>query len=73
MFLFDFVDLQNYDIVAKLDEVIAWIDGELEKFNQLHHIPYPKRVCAYNDLKNRLQNIKRTRDSCIRRMSKFSK
>ena len=73
MFLFDFVDMNNYEIVAKLDSVIEWIDSELEKFNQLHHIPYSKRVSAYQDLKNRLLNIKRTRDSCVKRMSRVSK
>jgi len=72
MFLFDFVDKHDYEALTKLDGIMEWIDAELEKFNQLHYIPHSKRVCAYQDLKNRLLNIKRTRDSCMRRMSKFS-
>ena len=67
MFLFDFVDKHDYEAVTKLDGLLEWIDTELEKFNQLHHIPYSKRVCAYKDLKNRLLNIKRKKDSCVRR------
>lgn len=68
MLLFDFVDLNRYEFIKSLDVAMEWIDVELERFRGMLHIPAERRIGAYADLKRRLANLKRTRDSCVGRM-----